>query len=131
METLKLFDGEYKFLNVVWELEPVNSTALCKACETRLGWKKSTTYTVLRKLCERSVLKNDNAVVTALVTRDQAQRLESGAVINKTFGGSLPAFVAAFLRGNTLSEAEAKEIRAMIEEAEAKEIQAMIEEAAK
>ncbi len=83
MDTLKLFDGEYKFLNVVWDLEPVNSTALSKACETRLGWKKSTTYTVLRKLCERGVLQNDNAMVTSLVTRDQAQRLESGAVVNK------------------------------------------------
>ena len=117
METLKLFDGEYKFLNVVWELEPVNSTALCKACESRLGWKKSTTYTVLRKLCERGVLQNDSAVVTALVTLDQAQRLESGAVVSKTFGGSLPAFVAAFLQGNSLSESEASEIRSMIEEA--------------
>ncbi len=117
MESFKLFDGEYKFLNVVWDLEPVNSTALCKACETRLGWKKSTTYTVLRKLCERGVLQNDNAIVTALVTRSQAQRNESGAVVSKAFGGSLPAFVAAFLHGNALSESEAAEIRAMIEEA--------------
>ncbi len=117
METFKLHDGEYKFLSVIWDLEPVNSTALCKACETRLGWKKSTTYTVLRKLCERGVLKNDNAIVTALITRDQAQGLESGAVINRAFGGSLPAFVAAFLQGNALSEREAAEIRAMIEEA--------------
>ncbi len=117
MESFKLHDGEYKFLNVIWELAPINSTALCKACEARLGWKKSTTYTVLRKLCERGVLKNDNAVVTALITRDQAQRLESGAVVNKAFGGSLPAFVAAFLQGNTLSEPEADAIRAMIEEA--------------
>ena len=118
MEGYKLFDAEYRFMDIVWELEPVNSTQLCRACQQRLGWKKPTTYTVLRKLAERGLLQNENATVTALVNRQQVRQYESGAVVERSFGGSLPAFVAAFLQGRGLSQDEAGELRRLIDESE-------------
>lgn len=117
MQEYKLFDAEYRFAEVVWELEPVNSTALVKACEQRLGWKKATTYTVLRKLCERGILQNEHATVTALVKKADVQRYESEALLEKSFDNSLPAFLAAFLKDKKLSKKEAEEILRMIEEA--------------
>lgn len=115
MEDLKLYDAEYRFMEIVWELEPVTSTDLYKSCLPRLGWKKSTTYTVLRKLCERGILKNEDSVVTALVKREEVQQYESRAVVDKWFDRSLPQFVAAFLGGKKLSEKEAEELKAMID----------------
>ena len=117
MDEWKLYDAEYRFAAIVWELEPVNSTALVKVCEQRLGWKKATTYTVLRKLCTRGILQNENATVTALVKKEQVQQYESEAVLERTFDNSLPAFVAAFLKDKKLSEKEAAEIKRLIEEA--------------
>lgn len=117
MEDYKLFDAEYRFAEIVWELEPVNSTALVKVCGQRLGWKKATTYTVLRKLCTRGILQNENATVTARVKKEQVQQYESEAVLERTFDNSLPAFVAAFLKERKLSEKEAEEIRHLIDEA--------------
>lgn len=117
MQEYKLFDAEYRFADIVWELEPVNSTALVKECGKRLGWKKATTYTVLRKLCERGILKNENATVTALVKKEAVQQYESEALLEKSFGNSLPAFLAAFLKDKKLSRKEAEEIQRMIEEA--------------
>ncbi len=118
MENYRLFDAEYKFMCVVWEREPVNSTELTRACQNLLGWKKSTTYTVIKKLCDRGMLRNENSTVSALVKREQVQAYESEALLEKAFDGSLPAFVAAFLRGRKLSGDEAEEIRRMIGEAE-------------
>lgn len=115
MEDLKLYDAEYRFMEIVWEMEPVTSTDLYKSCLPRLGWKKSTTYTVLRKLCERGILKNEDSVVTALVKREEVQQYESRAVVDKLFDRSLPQFVAAFLGGKKLSEKEAEELKAMID----------------
>lgn len=117
MEPYKLFDAEYRFMSIVWELEPVNSTQLCRVCQERLGWKKPTTYTVLRKLGERGLVRNENAVVTALVKREQVQQYESQAVVEKSFGGSLPGFLAAFLGKRKLSREEAEELKRIIEEA--------------
>jgi predicted transcriptional regulator len=82
-----------------------------------LGWKKATVYTVLRKLCDRGILKNENATVTALVKREQAQKHESEALLDKSFDGSLPVFLAAFLKDRKISEREADELKKMIEEA--------------
>lgn len=115
MEDLKLYDAEYRLMEIVWEQEPLTSTELYKVCLPRLGWKKSTTYTVLRKLCERGILKNEDSVVTALVKREAVQRYESQAVVEKWFDHSLPQFVAAFLGGKKLSEKEAEELKAMID----------------
>lgn len=117
MQEYKLFDAEYRFANIVWELEPVNSTVLVKECEKRLGWKKATTYTVLRKLCERGILHNEHATVTALVKKEEVQRYESEALLEKSFDNSLPAFLAAFLKDKKLSKEEAEEILQMIEKA--------------
>jgi len=97
MERYKLFDAEYKFVSLIWENEPINSTELVKLCFEKLGWKKSTTYTVLRKLCERGILQNQNAIVTTLIKREEAQKHESEALIEKAFDGSLPQFLTAFL----------------------------------
>lgn len=117
MEELKLFDAEYKFLDIIWELEPVNSTELTKVCLQKLGWKKSTTYTMIRKLSERSILKNENATVTALVKREQVQKYETEALLDKAFDGSLPTFLSAFLHDKKLSKEQAEEIQKMIEDA--------------
>lgn len=117
MEEMRLFDAEYKFLAIIWELEPINSTELTKVCRQRLGWKKSTTYTMIRKLSGRGILKNENATVSSLVKREQVQKYESEALLEKTFDGSLPAFLAAFLQDKKLSKKEARELQKMIEEA--------------
>lgn len=117
MEEFKLFDAEFKFLDIIWELEPINSTQLTKVCLKKLGWKKPTTYTMIRKLSERGILKNENATVTALVKREQVQKYESEMLLEKSFDNSLPAFLATFLRDKKLSKKEAEEIKRMIEEA--------------
>lgn len=117
MENFKLYDGEYRFMDLIWRLEPINSTQLAKAAFLELGWKKSTCYTVLKKLKERGFIKNEQALVTALVLREDVQRFESETVVEKNFGGSLPAFISTFLTGKKLSREEAEEIQRMIEEA--------------
>ena len=117
MQDLKIFDAEYKFLDIIWDKEPINSTQLTKICLEKLGWKKSTTYTVLNKLCEREILKNENATVTALIKREQVQKHESEALLDKSFDGSLPVFLATFLKGKKISQKEADELKRMIEEA--------------
>lgn len=117
MDGLKLYDAEYRLVNIVWETEPVGSTELVKLCQSRLGWKKSTTYTVLRKLTQRGVLKNENAVVTALSKREEVLRYESEALLERSFGMSLPAFVASFLKDRKLTQDEAEKLLALIKEA--------------
>ena len=114
---LQLHQAEYRFMEVIWDNEPVNSTALVKLCEEQLGWKKSTTYTVLRKLCQRGILRNDDATVVAVAKREQVQKFESQQVVERSFGGSLPAFVNAFLSEKKLSREEAEELKKLIEEA--------------
>ena len=111
----KLAEGEYRFAEVVWKHEPVNSTQLVKLCENALGWKKATTYTVLRKLCERGILQNDAAIVTALVKQEQVLRYETEALLERSFDNSLPMFVAAFLQDRRLSAREAEELKRMID----------------
>ncbi len=117
MGKCELFDAEYKFMDIIWELEPINSTELSKICHSKLGWKKPTTYNMIRKLSERGILKNENATVTALVKREQVQKYESEVLLEKAFDGSLPAFLATFLQDKKLSKKEAQEIKKMIEDA--------------
>ena len=102
---------------IVWEKEPAGSTELVKLCQNEFGWKKSTTYSVIKRLSERGVLKNENAVVTALVKRIQVQRYESEQILEKTFDNSLPCFVAAFLQDKKLTQSDAEQIKKMIQEA--------------
>ncbi len=116
-EKYKLFDAEHKFMDIVWDNEPINSTELSKICNRKLGWKKSTTYTMIRKLSDRGILENRDTVVQSLVKREQVQQYEIAALIEKSFGNSVPAFVAAFLGGKRLSPREFEEIKAIIEEA--------------
>lgn len=115
METPKIFESEYRFCQILWEHEPVNSTELVRLCQDALGWKKSTTYTVIRRLSERGVVKLENAVVSALVSREQVQHSESREFVDRTFSGSLPQFIAAFTSGKKLSRQEAEEIRRLID----------------
>ena len=117
MDRLKLFDAEYKFMEIIWEHEPINSTQLTKICEERLGWKKSTTYTMLRKLAKRGILQNENTIVTALVKQEEVQKYESEVFLEKNFAGSLPSFLAAFLQDKKLTKEEAEEIQKLIQEA--------------
>ena len=104
-------------MELVWKNEPVRSMELARLCLDQLGWKKSTCFTVLKKLSQRGFVRNENAVVTAMVKRDEVQRQESKAVVDKSFGGSLPAFVTAFLSDRKLTKEEAEELRTMIEKA--------------
>lgn len=115
MATPKVYESEYRFCLILWEHEPVKSTELVKLCEEQLGWKKATTYTVIKRLAERGVLKSENAVVTSLVSKDEIQASEIDELVEKTFEGSLPAFIAAFTKHKRLSEKEVQEIRQMID----------------
>ena len=113
---LKLCDSDYKFMIIVWEHAPLNSGELVTLCKERLGWKKSTTYTVIKKLTERGFIKSENAIVSVLVAKEECQSVESDYFVERTFGGSLPGFLAAFLNSRKLTEAEAEEIKRMIDE---------------
>jgi len=115
METPKIFESEYKFCLLLWENEPVNSTTLVKLCKEKLGWSKATTYTVIRRLSERGVVKNENATVTALVSKAEAQRARLDEMVAETFEGSIPAFIAAFSRGKKLTREEAAQLRDLID----------------
>lgn len=115
MDNLRLAEGEYRFACIVWDNEPLPSGKLVELCASQLGWKKSTTYTVLKKLVDRGVLRNENAVVTAAIPKDAVLREESRAVVERTFEGSLPSFLAHFMGGRTISDAEADELKAIID----------------
>ena len=116
MEELKLAESDYRFLCIVWEHQPLPSGELVKLCAEKLGWKKPTTYTVLRKLCERGFAKNEDTVVTALIPKEQVQVYQSERFVDRVFEGSLPQFLVSFLGGRSISEKEAAEIRRIIDE---------------
>lgn len=117
MEKYQLHDAEFKFASIIWDNEPIRSTELVRICQETLGWKKSTTYTVLKKLCEKGILMNEDAIVTAIVKRSDVQRYESTQIVDRAFSGSLPGFFAAFLGGRSISDKEAEELKRLIEEA--------------
>ena len=115
METPKIFESEYRFCMILWENEPVKSSTLVALCREQLGWKPTTTYTVIKRLSERGVLKNENTVVTSLVSKDEVQAAEIDEMVEKRFGGSLPAFVAAFTKHRKLSDADIDAVQQMID----------------
>ncbi|MCI9221296.1 MAG: BlaI/MecI/CopY family transcriptional regulator [Lachnospiraceae bacterium] len=115
METPKIFESEYRFCLILWEHEPVRSSELVRLCREQLGWKPTTTYTVIKRLSERGVLKNEDSTVMALVTKDQVQAAEIDELVEKKFGGSLPAFVAAFTKHGKMTEKEIDEVQRMID----------------
>ena len=116
METPKVFESEYRFCLILWENQPIKSGELVSLCREKLGWKPTTTYTVIKRLSERGVLKNENSVVTALVTKDEVQEAEIDELVEKKFEGSLPAFIAAFARSRKLSDREIDEVQRMIDQ---------------
>lgn len=113
---LKLFDAEYKFMKIIWKNEPINSTELVKLCEQELGWKKSTTYTVLRKLSNRNILTNNNSIVTSIIKQQEVKKYESEKLLNESFDNSLPNFLTSFLEGRKISDKEAKQLKKIIDE---------------
>ena len=114
MDTPEIFESEYRFCLILWEHEPINSTKLVKLAKEELGWSKATTYTVIRRLCERGILQNQDTIVSSLVTKEQAQEARLGQLMEDTFQGSLPAFIAAFSRNQKLSQKEADQLRSLI-----------------
>ena len=108
--------ADHRLLDLVWEAQPVPSPQLCRLAEDRLGWKRTTTYTVIKRLSDKGYLKNENAVVTALVDRDSVQQADGKEVLRRSFGGSLPSFLAAFLRTGQVSDQDAAEIERMLDE---------------
>lgn len=115
METPKIYESEYRFCLILWQHEPVKSKELVRLCKEQLGWKSTTTYTVIKRLSERGVLKNENTVVTSLVSKDAVQAAELDEFVEKTFEGSLPAFVAAFTKRKDITKAEIDSLQAMID----------------
>lgn len=115
MPTPKIFESEYRFCLILWENEPIRSTELAKLCKEKLDWSKTTTYTVIKRLSDRGVIKSENAIVSAIVSKEEAQLSELEELMDKKFEGSLPAFIAAFGHRQQLSDAEIAEIRRIIE----------------
>jgi len=115
MEIPKIHESEYRFCLIMWEYEPVTAVDLVKLCQEKLGWKRTTTYTVIKRLGERGVLKNEDGLVTALVSKDQAQASEIDELVEKKFEGSVPTFIAAFTKRQDLTEADLNEMQRMID----------------
>ena len=115
MPTPKIFESEYRFCLILWEHEPVSCAELAKLCGKELGWSRTTTYTVIKRLGERGVVANESSVVRSLVAKEDIQLAEMTEMMEKTFENSLPAFIAAFARKEELSEKDVEEIRRIIE----------------
>ena len=115
MHIPKIPEGEYRFCLIMWAHEPVSTVELVKLCQENLSWKRTTTYTVIKRLGERGVLKLKNGVVTSLISREEVEKAEIETFVESKFGGSLPAFVAAFTRHQNLSEADLDEVQKMID----------------
>lgn len=115
MEIPKIHESEYRFCLILWEHEPVSAAQLARLCLAQLGWKRTTTYTVIKRLGERGVLKNENGTVTSLISKDEAQSSEIDELVEKKFDGSLPAFVAAFTKRQDLSMDDLDEVQRMID----------------
>lgn len=111
----KIFESEYRFCLILWREEPINSTQLAKICKEELGWSRTTTYTVIKRLRDRGVVKNENATVTALVSKEEVQVAQMDELMEKTFEGSIPAFLAAFARRQSLTDDEVEILRRIIE----------------
>lgn len=115
MNVPKIFESEYRFCLILWDQEPINSTKLAGLCKEQLGWSKATTYTVIRRLAERGVLKNENTIVSSLVSKEEVQRAELDEFVDRTFEGSIPAFIAAFSQSKKLSSEEVAQLQSMID----------------
>lgn len=115
MAVPKIFESEYRFCLILWEAEPIRSRDLAELCRERLGWSKTTTYTVIKRLADRGVVKSENAVVTSLISKDEAQVSELDEMMEKRFENSLPAFIAAFAKRQHLSQEDVDALRRIID----------------
>ena len=113
---LSLSLADHRLLDLVWESEPIPSPQLCKLAEARLGWKRTTTYTVIKHLCDKGCLKNESTIVSSLVEREAVQQADGREVLQRSFGGSLPNFLASFLKAGSVSDQEAAEIEKLLED---------------
>ena len=114
METPKIFESEYRFCLILWDVEPITSRKLSELCKEQLGWSKTTTYTVIKRLQERGVLKNEHTIVTSLISKKQAEEAQINELVEKKFNNSIPSFIAAFARKQKLSDEEIKQINDII-----------------
>ena len=115
MNVPAIYESEYRFCLILWKNEPATSAQLAALCKEEFGWSRTTTYTVIKRLGDRGVVKNENSVITSIVSKEEAQIAQMDEMLDKTFEGSIPAFVAAFARREKLSEKEIEEIRRIIE----------------
>ena len=115
MSVPKIHEGEYRFCLIMWEHQPIKAVDLAKLCQERLAWKRTTTYTIIKRLGERGVLKLENGIVTALISKEEAEAAEIETFVESKFGGSLPAFVAAFTKHQNLSDNDLDEVQKMID----------------
>ena len=115
MEIPKIFESEYRFCLILWDNEPINSTKLVQLAKEQLGWSKATTYTVIRRLSERGVLKNENTIVSTLISKEEAQNSRLEEMVEETFEGSMPAFIAAFSKTKKLTKQEVDQLKALID----------------
>lgn len=116
METPRVTDGEYRFCLILWEYEPIKSTELVRICQEKLGWKETTTYTIIKRLINRGIVKNEKTIVSSLVSKDAIQAAELNNLVERTFEGSVPSFIAAFTKHQKLSANEINEIQNMIDQ---------------
>ena len=116
MKTPKIHESEYRFCLILWEHEPVTAVELVKLCQEQLGWKRTTTYTVIKRLGERGILKNENGQITSVISKEEAQACEIDELVEKKFEGSVPAFIAAFTKRTKMSEKELDEVQKMIDQ---------------
>lgn len=115
MSTPKVFESEYRFCLILWENEPIGSTELAKICKEKLGWSRTTTYTVIKRLSDRGVVINENAVVRSLISKEEIQKAEIDELVQKKFEGSLPDFIATFTKHQKLTDEEIKQIKNLID----------------
>ena len=115
MDVPKIFESEYRFCLILWDNEPIGSGKLVELCKESLGWSKATPYTVIRRLSERGVLKNENTIVTSLVSKEEAQKSRMEEMVEETFEGSMPAFIAAFSKSKKLTRQEVDQLKALID----------------
>ena len=114
MPTPKIFESEYRFCLILWKNEPIASAQLAKLCKEELGWSRTTTYTVIKRLSDREAVKNENGIVSSLVSKEEVQASQMDEMLEKTFEGSVPAFIAAFAKREKLSDKDVDEIRRII-----------------
>ena len=116
MSEMQMGSVESRFADIIWQSEPITSSELAKAAEREFGWKKTTSYTVLKRLCDKGIFQNKNGSVTSLISRDEFYSLQSEKFVEETFKGSLPAFLAAFTARKTLTAQEVEQLRRLIAE---------------